>query len=73
MKAKRRSVGEYGLGVIRANNLSLGITHLRVSTSEILIAPGVQNEEAQPAPFLVSASSFAVLRVVKYLSLRFNL
>ena len=27
IKARRLSLGKYGFGVIRANNLSLGITH----------------------------------------------
>lgn len=43
--------------------LGIGLTY--VSIAEILKAPGEESEKAQPAPFLVSKTSFAVLRVVK--------
>ena len=46
----------------------LGISLTYVSTVEILTASGEESEKAQPAPFLVSKASFAVLRVAKYLS-----
>jgi hypothetical protein len=63
MKAIRYSLRGNGY-VIRVSYLSLGVTYQAASTVEILSAPGTNTEKAQPAPFLISKTACAVLRVV---------